>query len=80
MPKILPKMTSLDRLHAAARYIETDGDEGFQTASNVVGPDIAMALLIAHLRRGLGSMESFPPDEAIDGRVNEMLAAKALIP
>lgn len=56
-------------LQTAAMIIETDGAEGIQAAIQLVGENVAAALLIAHLRRGLGSMDTFPADDAIIEKV-----------
>lgn len=49
----------ISRLHEAAKVIEEDGIEGVRTATTIAGEEVALALLIAHLRRGLGS-EAWP--------------------
>lgn len=60
-------------LQSAAKKIETDGDEGLYAAAQLVGMPTALALLITHLRRAYGSMQGWPADPAIDGRVMEFL-------
>ena len=66
-------LTSLERLQRAAEMIETEGIDGYSSVVRYCGNEIANALLIAHLRRSMGSMNSYPPDPAIDGKVREFL-------
>lgn len=70
---------TLLRLHEAAKKIEIDGMEAFYTANAMVGEEVAMALLIAHLRRNLGSTQGFPPDPAIRTQVDALLRKEDLI-
>lgn len=60
-------------LQDAAKKIEADGLEGIGSAVRLVGMPMALALAIAHLRRGFGSMEVWPPDPQIDEQVNDLL-------
>lgn len=64
----------MDRFHIAAKAIESDGTEGFRKAINFVGTEVALALLLAHLRRNHGSMQGWPADPSIDTKVNKVLA------
>lgn len=69
-------MISLEKLsqwHLAAKYIEVDGAEGVQSATRVVGEEIALALLVAHLRRSLGSTDSYPARPGIEEETNAIL-------
>lgn len=72
-------MSRIRELQEAARKIEIDGAEAYHTVRRMVGEDIARVLLIAHLRRQLGSMKSYPPDPDIDGRVEEMLQEMGIL-
>lgn len=69
----------LDELMSAAKSIEADGIEAFQSVTDRCGRDIALALLVAHLRHQLGSDRSFPPDPEIDDRVSRLLAEARII-
>lgn len=60
----------LAELHVAAKKIEVDGFEAFRTASEIVGEEVALALLVTHLRRAFGSMETYPPEPEIEEEVN----------
>ncbi|MBM3272253.1 hypothetical protein FJY94_03185 [Candidatus Kaiserbacteria bacterium] len=70
---------SLLRLHAAATKIEVDGIEAIRTVTTMVGEEVAVALLIAHLRRSLGSTQKYPPDPTIRTRVDTLLRTEGLI-
>jgi hypothetical protein len=69
---LVPKLSLADA-QAAARLIEIDGSEAYQTVSRKYGKDVAFLLLVSHIRHNLGSTQSFPPDSAIDGKVEEIL-------
>ena len=64
---------SIQGFHAAAKAVEADGIGGFREASEIVGAAAAFALVVAHLRRGCGSMKTFPADPDIDQQVNGYL-------
>lgn len=53
----------------AAKMIETDGVDAFQTVSTRFGRDAAKLLLIALIRRNRGSMNSFPEPPTINQEV-----------
>lgn len=61
-------------IHAAAKAIEADGIEGFNKARQIIGDEVAFALLVAHIRRGYGSMGSWPADPDIDPKTNGLLS------
>ncbi len=63
-------------LQRAAKAIETDGIEGLYSAEKLVGMPTALALLITHLRRNYGSMQSWPADPQIDQQIENMLFAE----
>jgi len=69
-------LTSLERLQKAAKIIEVEGIDGHPSVVRSFGNEVANFLLVAHLRRNFGSMNSFPPDPAIDGKVQEFLESK----
>ena len=69
-------LTSLERLQKAAEIIETEGIDGYSSVVRSYGSEVANAVLVTHLRITMGSMESFPPDPAIDKRVKEFLESK----
>ena len=64
---------SMQRFHLAAKAIESDGIGGFRKATEFVDDEVAFALVVAHLRRGYGSMGSWPADPDIDPKVNGLL-------
>jgi hypothetical protein len=66
------------KLHAAAKMIEVDGVEGIQSATRLAGEDIAMALLITHLRRERGA-DRYPPPKDVEVTVNEFLSQRRLL-
>ncbi|MFZ3044030.1 MAG: NADAR family protein [Minisyncoccia bacterium] len=63
------------RFHLAAKAIESDGVGGFRKASEMVGAEAAFALVVAFLRRGFGSMDTWPAMPEIDSKVDTRLAA-----
>ena len=69
----------LSNYHDAAKMIETDGIEAYHTVSERFGNDIASALLIAHIRRNLGSMDTFPAKEEVVSQTNEILNKHGLV-
>lgn len=71
-----PQRTPNERFHLAAKAIESDGREGFQTAAKYVGPEAAWALLISHVRRAYGSMKTWPAEPIIDDQTDELLCAQ----
>ena len=66
---------TFDQINAASKLIEIDGIGAFNTVASRYGREAALLLVTSHLRRGLGSMNSFPPDPSIDNRVREALEA-----
>ena len=56
-------------LQQAAKIVEADGLGGINTATNLVGEELALALLIAHLRIDFGSRKGYPADPLIDDKV-----------
>jgi len=67
------KARLLDKLFKTVKVIEEEGIGGIQTAILIGGKNMALALLITHLRRELGSMNSFPADTKIDDEVLKIL-------
>ena len=68
--------TSLERLQQAAKIIEVEGISGYPLVVRSFGEEVASAVLVAHLRVTMGSMESFPPNPQIDERVKALLESK----
>ncbi len=63
----------LGRIHNAARVIEKLGVDGFSSACNILGSgnqNIALALVVAHLRRVFGSSDQSLTRENIE-RINQ---------
>jgi len=69
----------LRQLHEAAKFIEIDRVEAIRTTTAIVGEDVAMALLVAHIRRNLGSTDTFPCRDGIIEEVNSVLAGAGII-
>ncbi len=69
----------LEQYHRAAQLIEENGLEGVNSASNLIGTEMAILLLVVHFRRNLGSMETYPAREGIKEKVNEILMEKKII-
>ena len=66
-------------LHRAARIIEADGVDGYRSATRLVGEGAANALLIAHMRRNLGSTETYPARPEIATQVNQQLEKAGIL-
>lgn len=62
-------MISFEVLQQAAKKIEVDGKEGCYSAAKLVGWEMATALLMTHVRRNFGSMETCPALPEIDDKV-----------
>jgi hypothetical protein len=69
---------NLANIFEAVRIIEQEGIGGINTAIDLVGKPTAVALLITHLRRALGSMNSYPADSNIDIEVKNILNDRGL--
>jgi len=65
-------MGLVDEIHAAAKIIRADGTDGFQSATRIVGQDMALAMLIVHLRES-HNIGRFPDAEDTTERVNDLL-------
>ena len=65
---------TLDDMHAAAKIIETDGFEGYQTCTRKYGPQVAQLLLVAWLRSTYNPERRWPEPEDLKDRVNRALA------
>lgn len=73
------KTLTVDEMQDAAKMIEVDADEAFRTVTERYGEDVAMLLLIAHLRRSYGAMDRYPPDPAINRKVEDFLRYKGVL-
>ncbi|MFZ2167467.1 MAG: NADAR family protein [Minisyncoccia bacterium] len=67
-------MSTIRKYQFAAEAIESDGIEGFKKAEEMTGTEVALALLVAHLRRQFGSVGSWPADPDIIPKVNGLLS------
>lgn len=67
-------MKSIRTLSCAVTIIEKDGVDGFATASELVGREVALAILITYLRISLGSLDSFPANPEIGDKVLKLLS------
>lgn len=75
-------MQDVRNLFKAALLIERDGTEAAQTVIGLVGIDVAIALIIAHIRRQLTAPPNFkylPLDPQINVEITEILKKKYLI-
>ena len=57
---------SLEQMQEAAKLIEIDGSEAYETVCRRFGEQVAQLLLVAHIRRNYGSMDSYPPNPSIN--------------
>lgn len=71
--------SNLEGYHEAAKMIEVDGVNAYQTVSERFGKEIAEVLIVAFLRRNLGSMNTFPPKEEIIRQTNAVLSERGLL-
>ena len=72
-------MLTLQQMQEAAKLIEIDGKAAYHTSVSRFGPEVAQLLLVAHLRRVLGAMDSSPSNPEIDGLVIEHLRKLGLL-
>ncbi len=70
---------NIDRLFQASKTIEEEGIDGIHTTIELVGKQTALSLLITHLRRGFGSMNSYPAGPEIDEKVKAVLIKNNLL-
>ncbi|TSC83245.1 MAG: hypothetical protein G01um101419_75 [Parcubacteria group bacterium Gr01-1014_19] len=66
-------MLSLAQMQEAAKLIEIDGVEAYQTVCRKFGEQVAQLVLVAHLRRSYGSTDSYPPNPSINPAVEVFL-------
>ncbi len=71
-------MSRLEQMHAAAKIIRADAADGFQSASALVGSDVALGMLIVFIRHQING-EAFPDQEGTTETVNNFLKDHGLI-
>jgi hypothetical protein len=74
---LIPRIRLVDA-QAAAKMIEIDGIEAYHIVSERYGQDTALQLLVAHLRRSFGSMETYPSNSEIDDQVRQVLLERRI--
>ena len=74
-----PTRQYIAQIQEAVKILETDGVEGFRTASDIIGQDLSLVVLVTLLRIGFGSIEQCPPDVAINQEVEKVLLEAGLI-
>jgi len=72
-------MLAVEKIQNAAKMIEHDGVSAYQSVQRGCGRDVALTLIIAHLRRQFGGGESFPSDPSIDKKVVDILKEEGII-
>lgn len=72
-------MHSTEQLHAAAKIIRADGMQGIQSASRIVGRDIALGMLILFLRQSHNASGQWPDAEDTTRKVDELLENAGLL-
>lgn len=75
-------MQDIRHLFKAALLIERDGIDAAHTVIDLVGEDVAIALIIAHTRRQLTSAPKFqylPLDPQINVEITEILKKNNLV-
>lgn len=65
--------SDLARIQAACRIIEDDMHDGINTAGRACSPVIALAILVANLRRNIGAGDTYPPREGLDADVEAQM-------
>ena len=73
------KDEDLLKYHDAARKIEADGAEAYQTVSRLYGIEVANLLLVAHLRRGYNPSGQWPSPPDVVEKVNACLEKIGLL-
>ena len=63
------KKQKFDDIQAAAKFIEQDGAEGLQSATRLVGEEVAMAIMVTVLRDSLGARKTYPSDPEVNEAV-----------
>jgi len=63
--------SDLEKIQIACTLIEEDGIDGFHAAKDSVGYENALLLLVAHMRRQYGSMNSYPAAGLVSGKVED---------
>ena len=69
----------LKRIQEGIKILEIDGLDGISTASNILGIEGAIAVLIAITRVELGSKKTYPPDLRIDDKITALLIKQRLV-
>ena len=64
---------TLQQLQDASRRIEVGLEMAYPTVAEQFGPDVARALIVAHLRRDFGATTDEMPDSMVEGRVENWL-------
>src|SRR3989338_6603855 len=72
-------MYSFEQLHTAAKIIRADGVDGIQSASRLVGRDVALGMLILFLRQTHNENRGWPDSEDTEEKVNEILQREGLL-
>lgn len=72
-------MHSFEQLHAAAKIIRADAVDGIQSASRLVGCDVALGMLILFLRSAHNENRGWPDSEDTEEKVNEILQREGLL-
>ena len=72
-------MHTFEQLHSAAKIIRADGVEGIQSASSLVGRDVALGMLILFLREIHNENRGWPDLEDTEEKVNEILQQEGLL-
>jgi len=72
-------MISLEKIQEAASMVEHDGTDCYFSVKTLYGEEIALILMVAHLRRQLGAGKSYPSGKEIDDKVVKMLKENGII-
>ena len=72
------KMVTIEQLHEAAKIIRADAEEGIQSATAIVGRDVALGMLVIFIRHSING-ERFPDADDTTEQVNEILRRSSII-
>ncbi|PIP26306.1 MAG: hypothetical protein COS71_00300 [Candidatus Moranbacteria bacterium CG06_land_8_20_14_3_00_40_12] len=72
-------MLTVDQIQIAAKMFEHDGIECFSSVKEKFGKEVALILVVAHLRHKFGSERACPSEKYINVRVVKFLKKKGII-
>ncbi|MBX4204802.1 MAG: hypothetical protein KW788_01275 [Candidatus Doudnabacteria bacterium] len=71
-------IVEFSKIQRAAKIITTDGEEGFRRAATLVGEDIALGMLVVHLRHSLNPVKHWPEPVNLEMAIHTILTGKGI--